>query len=55
MDYKKLLKKYIDLVVENEGVSFIDDDTRINAAYDNRVVFTDEEWDELIKIDTEVV
>ena len=47
MDYKALLMKYINHVADNEGVTFIKEYCR------NDELFTQEEWDELIKLDTE--
>jgi len=50
MDYQKLLKKYIDFITIQEGVSFIDDWCREEIVYDG-IIFTDEEWKELEKLD----
>lgn len=52
MDHRELLKKYIEHVSEYEGVSFLADHTR--SSYDGMPVFTDEEWDELKKIESEI-
>jgi hypothetical protein len=51
MDYKELLRKYINYVEDCEGVNFITDLPRKPPFVD--VVFTDEEWAELEKIKTE--
>jgi len=45
MDYKVLLLKYIQLVGEAEGVSFI------NKRYKPPKLFTKEEWEELERLD----
>ena len=50
MDYRELLKKYITLIIENEGIDYID---RINDGCDN-IVFTEEEKTELEKIAEEI-
>ena len=42
MDYRELLKKYMDHVADCEGVFFLSNS--------DRVKFTDEEWKELEKI-----
>jgi hypothetical protein len=49
-DYKTLLKKYMQHVIECEGISFV---SHIND-YTSDVLFTDEEAEELRKIDNEV-
>lgn len=45
LDYRELLKKYIDHIAEEEGTAFLDHDTF------NR--FSDEEWAELRLLDIE--
>ena len=47
IDYKALLLKYINHVAENEGVTFIKDTWR------NEDMFSEAEWDELVKLDDE--
>lgn len=47
IDYKALLLKYINHVAENEGVTFIKDTWR------NEDMFSEPEWDELVKLDDE--
>ena len=47
IDYKALLLKYINHVAENEGVTFIKDTWR------NEDIFSESEWDELVKLDDE--
>ena len=47
IDYKLLLLKYINHVAENEGVTFIKDTWR------NEDMFSETEWDELVKLDHE--
>ena len=47
MDYKNLLLKYINHVADNEGVIFIKEYCR------NDELFTQEEWDELVKLGEE--
>jgi len=46
-DYKSLLMKYINHVADNEGVTFIKDTWR------NEYVFSEDEWNELVKLDEE--
>mgnify|MGYP001161876540 CR=1 FL=1 len=49
VNYRELLKKYIKHVGENEGVSFI-------GPHDNWIgIFDDDEWQELLKIDNEMI
>jgi hypothetical protein len=48
MDYRKLLKKYIEHVGWCEGVSFL-------GEYDRTEFFTDDEWKEMREIDNEVL
>lgn len=43
MDYKELLKKYMDHVGQCEGIYFLADWRRTEG-------FTDEEWNELIRL-----
>jgi len=50
MNYRELLKKYMDHVGECEGVTFV---THLNDAI--TVVFTDEEVAELKKINAEIM
>ena len=45
INHKDLLLKYINHVAENEGVTFIKDTWR------NEYLFTETEWDELVKLD----
>lgn len=45
IDYKTLLLKYIELVGYNEGISFI------SKRYKPDNLFTDEEWNELERLD----
>lgn len=45
MDYRELLKKYIDHVGESEGVTFL--------SHDDLNRFTSEEWAELRLLDVE--
>ena len=47
MDYRELLQKYIRHVGFHEGISFLRDIDR-----DASVLFTDEEWAELKRLDT---
>jgi hypothetical protein len=49
VDYKELLSKYIEHVLDNEGVDFIGHGISFND-----VIFTKEEWIELEKISKEV-
>ena len=49
VDHKQLLSKYIKHVVECEGVSFLRGIDRSGCG--NEVVFTDEEWEELVRLD----
>lgn len=49
IDYKSLLLKYINHVAENEGVTFIKDTWR------NEDMFSEAEWDELVKLDDEAL
>lgn len=51
MDYRQLLKKYIDHVGEYEGSTFLQDYMRSN--YPDMPDFTDEEWAELKKLEDE--
>lgn len=51
MDYRELLKKYIDYVGCEEGTTFIDD---INPTWINRL-FSSKEWAELRKIQQELI
>lgn len=44
MDYKELLKKYIEYVGGCEGINFIDE---LDQRHISDVKFTDEEWKEL--------
>ena len=46
MNYRELLIKYINMVGEEEGVSFIDHDFK-------PIDFTEEEWEEMKKLDDE--
>ncbi len=50
MDYRALLKKYIQHVHNEEGTSFIWEDWRRG-----RDLFSDDEWAELTRLDTEVL
>lgn len=50
LDHKELLKKYIDHVGNSEGTTHLNDWNR--NAYGN-VDFTDEEWEELKRLDKE--
>lgn len=49
MDYRKLLKKYINYVGEMEGVTFLSD----FYGTPNEEDFTREEWKELQELDKE--
>ena len=48
IDYKSLLERYMSIVVENEYYSFV------NHAVHSSVPFTDEEKDEMRRIEKEV-
>jgi hypothetical protein len=50
MDYRELLKKYINHVGDCEGTTFLGDHDRGDA---RDFEFTDEEWTELQKLDKE--
>lgn len=52
MDYRELLKKYIQHVQANEGTTFIED--RYREKYLEFPKFTNEEWTALTALDTEV-
>ena len=43
IDYKQLLLKYIDLIGDAEGISYIENIFRTP-------IITDEEWEELVKL-----
>ena len=45
MDYKQLLKKYIEHVAYHEGISYI------GKGCESEDIFTQEEWDHLIELD----
>ena len=51
MNYRELLKKYIEHVAECEGITFLRDQDR----YDSLDVISDDEWAELQTIDSEEV
>lgn len=51
LNYKQLLKKYINHVGEHEGVTFLSDYDR--SSYPEMPIFTDEEWAELKRLDEE--
>lgn len=51
IDHRVLLKKYIDMVSEAEGTSFIGGPAVISP---HDPLFTQEEWDELVKCNKEV-
>jgi hypothetical protein len=51
IDYKNLLKKYIDHVGSIEGVTFLGCNYR---NYSGHTIISDEEWTELQKLDNEV-
>jgi hypothetical protein len=48
MEYRELLKKYIDHVGISEGVTFLNGDNDSGR-------FTNEEWEELQKLDKESI
>jgi hypothetical protein len=47
MDHRQLLRKYIEHVAANEGTAFL------SEMYRFPVRFTDEEWAELVALDTQ--
>lgn len=49
LNYKELLKKYMERVVDSEGIDYI-----WNGFRDPRDIFTDEEIEELEKISNEI-
>lgn len=51
MDHRALLIKYINHVGEYEGSTFLSDHSR--SAYPDMPVFTDEEWAELQRLQSE--
>lgn len=51
MNYKELLKKYINYVGEMEGVTFLGERYANKGYYPSN--FTKEEWEELNKLDKE--
>ena len=48
MDYKELLRKYIEHVGDVEGTYFI------SSIYRDSSMFSEEEWNELIKISNSI-
>lgn len=52
MDYRQLLKKYIEHVAEREGTTFLSDWER-PASYSESPGFTDEEWAKLKQLEDE--
>lgn len=53
MDYRELLKRYMSHVLENEGITYVED--HMVNTHTDAVQFTDEELAELKKIEDEVV
>ena len=51
MDHAELLKKYMAHVLASEGITFLDYRNR----YSDFPQFTDEEWEELTRIEKEVI
>lgn len=49
MDYRQLLKKYINFVVIEEGTTFLN----ARAGWGDSPKFTDEEWDKLQELEAE--
>lgn len=47
MDYKELLRKYMDHVLQCEGIDFTD---RLNEGLESEIVFSDDEVEELKKL-----
>lgn len=51
IDYEELLKKYMDHVGQCEGTTFIEGYRNGSGYGESDIVFTDEEWEELERLD----